>query len=149
MATFLRASSSMMSPTIERFMTRAPHTIGFEQTLAAAHRLMVTHRIRHLPVLDSGRLVGMVSQRDLHLIETLRNVDPHEVEVSEAMTPTPYTVTPRSSLRKVASEMAANKYGSAVVMEKDRVVGVFTTIDALRALFTLLEEQRPTSPRRK
>ena len=149
MATFLPASSGMMSPTIERFMTRAPHTIGFEQTLAAAHRLMGTHRIRHLPVLDSGRLVGMVSQQDLHLIETLRNVDPNEVEVSEAMTPTPYTVTPRSSLRKVASEMAAHKYGSAVVMEKDRIVGVFTTIDALRALFTLLEEQRPGSPRRK
>lgn len=130
-------------------MTRAPHTIGFEETLAAAHRLMGTHGIRHLPVLHSGRLVGMVSQRDLHLIETLRNVDPHEVEVSEAMTPTPYTVTPRSSLRKVASEMAANKYGSAVVMENERVVGVFTTIDALRALFTLLEEQRPASPRKK
>jgi acetoin utilization protein AcuB len=130
----------MTKVTIERFMTRAPYTIGFHQTLAAAHRLMSDHGIRHLPVLESGKLVGMVSQRDLHLIETLRGVNPEEVEVNEAMTPTAYTVSPRSSLSKVASEMAEHKYGSAVVLEKDRVVGVFTTVDALRALFSLLGE---------
>jgi acetoin utilization protein AcuB len=45
--------------------------------------------------------------------------------------------------------MATHKYGSAVVMDKDQVVGVFTTIDALRALFTLLEEQRTGSRRRR
>jgi acetoin utilization protein AcuB len=134
----------MTNVTIERFMTRAPFTIGFHQTLAAAHRLMGEHGIRHLPVLESGKLVGMVSQRDLHLIETLRGVDPAEVEVNEAMSPVPYTVSPRSSLSRVASEMAAHKYGSAVVLEKDRVVGVFTTVDALRALFTLLGEGRGT-----
>jgi acetoin utilization protein AcuB len=67
-------------------------------------------------------------------------VNPEEVEVNEAMTPTAYTVSPRSSLSKVASEMAEHKYGSAVVLEKDRVVGVFTTVDALRALFSLLGE---------
>ena len=132
----------MTNVTIERFMTRAPYTIGFHQTLAAAHRLMSEHGIRHLPVLESGKLVGIVSQRDLHLIETLRGVDPGEVEVSEAMTPVPYTVSPRSSLSRVASEMAEHKYGSAVVLEKDRVVGVFTTVDALRALFSLLGEER-------
>ena len=123
---FLRAPQDMISPTIERFMTPAPHTIGFRETLATAHRLMGEHGIRHLPVLESGRLVGIVSQRDLHLIETLRGVNPEEVEVSEAMTPSPYTVSPRASLRRVAAEMALHKYGSAVVLEKARVVGVFT-----------------------
>jgi len=148
-ATFLRALHCMSTPTIERFMTPVPHTIGFRQTLAAAHRLMSEHGIRHLPVLESGKLVGILSQRDLHLIETLRDVNPEEVEVSEAMTPAPYTVSARSSLRRVASQMATHKYGSAVVLEKDRVVGVFTTIDALRALFTLLGEERRRSPRRR
>src|SRR5262245_36653672 len=111
----------MTNATIERFMTRAPYTIGFQQTLAAAHRLMSEHGIRHLPVLESGKLVGVVSQRDLHLIETLRGVNRDEVEVNEAMTPVPYTVSPRSTLSKVASEMAAHKYGSAVVLDKGRV----------------------------
>jgi acetoin utilization protein AcuB len=150
MATFLRAPHPMSgSPTIERFMTPAPHTIGFRQTLAAAHRLMSEHGIRHLPVLDSGKLVGILSQRDLHLIETLRDVNPEQVEVSEAMTPAPYTVTSRASLRRVAAEMATHKYGSAVVLEKARVVGVFTTVDALRALSNVLGESRRRSPRRR
>ena len=146
---FLRAPEDMISPIIERFMTPAPHTIGFRETLATAHRLMGEHGIRHLPVLESGRLVGIVSQRDLHLIETLRGVNPEEVEVSEAMTPAPYTVSPRASLRRVAAEMALHKYGSAVVLEKARVVGVFTTIDALRALFALLGEGRRPTPERR
>ena len=48
-------------------MTRAPLSIRPEQTLAEAHRLMRKHRIRHLPVVDRGKLVGIVSQRDLML----------------------------------------------------------------------------------
>ena len=134
----------MTNPTVERFMTRAPHTIGQDQTLAAAHRMMNEHGVRHLPVLDSGKLVGILSQRDLHFIETLKDVDPEEVKVSEAMTADAFTVGPRSSIRKVTSEMAERKYGSAVVMDGDRVVGVFTTVDALRVLVGLLE-----SPSRK
>jgi acetoin utilization protein AcuB len=131
----------MTTPTIERFMTRSPQTIGQEQTLAAAHRLMNEHRIRHLPVLEGGKLVGLLSQRDLHLIETLRDVDPEEVKVSEAMNAEAFTVGPRASVRKVVAEMAEHKYGSAVVMEKDSVVGVFTTVDALKALIELLDSE--------
>lgn len=123
-------------------MTRSPHTIGHDQTMAAAHRVMRGHGIRHLPVLSAGKLVGIVSQRDLHLIETLGDVDPEEVQVSEAMSQETYTVGPRASLRKVAAEMAEHKYGCAMVVEKDDVVGVFTTVDALRALALLLEEDR-------
>ncbi len=131
----------MTGPTIQRFMTHAPHTIGHEQTLAVAHRMMRDHQIRHLPVLDSGRLVGVVSQGDLHLIETLRDVDPAEVPVSDAMSQETFTVSPRTSVRKAVAEMSEHKYGCAVIMDKEQVVGVFTTIDALRALGTLLDEQ--------
>jgi acetoin utilization protein AcuB len=132
----------MTNPVIERFMTRGPHTIGRSQTMATAHRLMNEHGIRHLPVLEAGALVGVVSQRDLHLIETLKDVDPAEVAVEEAMSPEVFSVGPRASVRKTAAEMADRKLGCAVVMEKERVVGIFTTIDALRALVTLLEEER-------
>lgn len=142
MATFLLLDADMTNPTIERFMTKAPHTIGHHQTLAAAHRMMNEHGIRHLPVLEAGKLVGILSQRDLHFIETLKDVDPEEVKVSEAMTQEAFTVSPRATVRKVVAEMAEHKYGSAVVMDKDRVVGVFTTVDALRALYSILEEER-------
>lgn len=130
----------MNDPTLERFMTASPHTIGSKQPLSAAHALMNEHAIRHLPVLQGGALAGILSQRDLHLIETLRDVDPDEVEVGEAMSTDVYTVAPSTPMRQVAREMADHKYGCAVVMVGKKVVGVFTTVDGLRALFTLLEE---------
>jgi acetoin utilization protein AcuB len=136
----------MTELTVDRCMTRAPHTIGHDQSLTAAHRTMRAHGIRHLPVLDGGKLVGIVTQRDLHFIETLKDVDPAEVEVSEAMSQDTFTVGPRSSVRKVAAEMAEHKYGSAVVLDGNQVVGVFTTIDALRALSGLLDQAGSAAP---
>jgi acetoin utilization protein AcuB len=63
-----------MKPTIQKYMTPTPHTIGQEQTLQVAHDVMREHGVRHLPVLEGGKLVGLLSQRDLHLVETLREV---------------------------------------------------------------------------
>ena len=124
----------MTRRTVRAFMTPSPVVIGHDQTLAYAHRVMREHEVRHLPVLDGGRLVGVVSQRDLHLVETLRDVDPERVTVEEAMTPEPFTVHPEAPLAEIARAMADHKYGSAVVVEDGKVVGIFTTVDALRAL---------------
>ncbi|HEU5072896.1 MAG TPA: CBS domain-containing protein [Polyangiaceae bacterium] len=132
----------MTDPSIQRFMTASPHTIGQDQTLAAAHRMMQEHSIRHLPVLDGGKLVGILSLRDLHFIETLTDTDQNRVQVSEAMSQNVFAIGPRSSVRKVAAEMAEQKYGSAIVIDKGQVVGIFTTVDALKALSSLLDEQR-------
>lgn len=131
-------------------MTPSPHSIGRDRLLSEAHALMREHRIRHLPVLQGGKLIGLVSQRDLHLIETLRDVDPEKVTVEEAMSQEPYAVRPDASLEKVAAEMWAKKLGSAIVVEERSVVGVFTTIDALGALVTLLAKgrRRPAGPKR-
>ncbi len=129
----------MSRQTVGRYMTGMPHLIQRHESLLAAHRAMREHRIRHLPVLHGRRLVGIVSDRDLHLVETLRDVDPRVVRVDEAMTPEPFTVGPGASLLRVARSMARGKYGSAIVMERGRVVGIFTTTDALDALAGLLE----------
>ena len=131
----------MTDPTIAELMTSSPHTIGQEQPLSVGYRMMREHGIRHLPVLHGGKLVGVLSQRDLHFIETLKDVDPEKVEVSEAMTQDTYAVGPRATLRKVAAEMSENKYGSAVVLDKERVVGIFTTVDGMRVLSQLLEDR--------
>jgi acetoin utilization protein AcuB len=118
-------------------MTKHPWTIGSDQPLVAAHTIMREHNIRHLPVLAEGKVVGIVSQRDLHLVETLLDVDPRRVTVDEAMTPEPYTVGPRASVARVARDMARTRHGSAVVMERGKVVGIFTTTDALALLARL------------
>jgi acetoin utilization protein AcuB len=130
--------------TIADRMTRTPHLIGSEQPLSAAHELMRSNGIRHLPVLHGGKLIGIVSLRDLHLVETFRDVDPQEVRVEEAMTQDVYVVEPKTPLKEVVSEMAERKLGSAVVVEGPKVVGVFTTIDALDTLAGLLGTPRMT-----
>ncbi|MEY4581850.1 MAG: hypothetical protein RL701_6553 [Pseudomonadota bacterium] len=53
-------------------MTTTPHTIGADQSLALAHTMLREHKIRHLPVRRGGSLVGMLTERDLALIETLK-----------------------------------------------------------------------------
>lgn len=128
-----------MKPTIRKFMTHNPQTIGQEQNLVVAHRLMREHRVRHLPVLEGGKLVGVISQRDLHLIETLRDVDPATTTVEEAMTMDVYVASPNTALDEAAQIMAEHKYGSAVVVDRGKIVGMFTTIDALHALVQLLD----------
>ncbi|HVG61453.1 MAG TPA: CBS domain-containing protein [Hyalangium sp.] len=137
-----------MTDIIENFMTRSVHTIGTKAPLAEAHRMMNDHSIRHLPVLEGGRLVGMLSQRDLHLIETLKDVDPKEVRVEEAMSQDCYNVEPEASLASVAREMAQHKYGSAVILHGAQVLGIFTTTDALRALDTVLTKTSKAAPRK-
>jgi len=127
----------MRNPTVGEFMTPAPLVIGADRTLAEAHQMMRQARIRHLPVFARGRLVGMVSQSDLHLVETLKDVDPGEVTVREAMVRRPYTARSSARLATVARAMARRRLGATVVTERGGPVGVFTSVDALRALASL------------
>lgn len=119
-------------------MTTTPHSIGIEQTLSVAHSMMREHGIRHLPVLHGGKLMGILTDRDLRLVESLAGVDPTKVKVEDAMSTVVYSVGPDSPLDEVVAAMGEHKYGSAVVMQNDKVVGMFTTVDVCRALAELL-----------
>jgi len=125
-------------PSIQKYMTTSPHTIGEDQPMSIAHRMMREHKIRHLPVLRGAKIVGLVSDRDLNMVETLKDVDPRKVLVSEAMSQDPYLVSPEAGLDEVVATMAQGKLGSAVVTQHDKVVGIFTTVDACRAFSDLL-----------
>lgn len=126
------------TPQIADYATPTPFSIGRDASLAQAHRLMRANHIRHLPVLDAKKLVGLVSQRDLLLMETIDGVDPENVLVEEAMTSAPYVVERDTPLHVAAMHMWKNKLGSAVVVDHQHVVGVFTTSDALQALVEVL-----------
>lgn len=71
-------------------------------------------------------------------MESLRDVDPDRVLVEEAMSTLVYTVAPEAPIDEVVREMSQHKYGSAVVVDNGKVVGVFTTVDALRILADVL-----------
>jgi acetoin utilization protein AcuB len=131
----------MLMPIVSRYMSLAPVTIAPGDTMTSAHRLMRAGRLRHLPVVDDGRLVGLVSDRDLHLLESLRDVDPDEVTVAEAMTEDVYAVGPRTPLAEVLAIMATRRIGSAVVVGDRGVEGVFTATDALCALIDVLQRE--------
>jgi acetoin utilization protein AcuB len=130
----------MSRHTIRRFMTPSPHSITSRHTLAEAHQTMRERGVRHLPVIDDGKVIGVVSQRDLYLLETLRGVDAARERVEEAMSSDPFIVEPSAALEEVAESMASHRHGSALVVEGEAVVGIFTTTDALRALVTLIRQ---------
>jgi acetoin utilization protein AcuB len=126
-------------PTVAKYMTMTPHTVGSDQTLQHAHLLMQDNDIRHLPVLHNGELVGMLTERDLALIETFNGVDPRAVTIDRAMSTSVYQVAPETPLDEVVSGMASKKYGSAVVVQNRKVVGILTTVDVCTALAELLK----------
>lgn len=128
----------MPVPTVSKFMSMTPYTVGSDQTLQHAHILMHDHHIRHLPVLRGGQVVGMLSERDLALIEAFKDIDPRAVKVEEAMSTGVYEVQPETPLDVVVAEMASKKYGSAVVVKDRKVVGILTTVDVCSALAQLL-----------
>lgn len=132
-----RRDATAQSWTAGAIMTPQPVTIGRNETLATAHELMRKHRIRHLPVLEHGELVGVVTQRDLFLVESIRGADIETDTVEDALSTDAYAVDPDVPIAKVAKHMMRNRFGCAVVMERGRVVGIFTVTDALRLVSAL------------
>jgi len=120
-------------PQIQKYMTTMPVTIGRDIPIKAALGMMRDHHIRHLPVQDGGRLVGVLTDRDLKLAASINGAA--ELVSEEVMTPDPYTVLPETPLDRVVFEMAEHKYGCAVVQQANgKVVGIFTAVDGLRVL---------------
>jgi acetoin utilization protein AcuB len=121
-------------PTVGQFMTSSVRTIGTDQSLGHAHEMMNKYRIRHLPVLDGGELVGIVSQRDLYFVETFGDTPPAEIRVDEAMTTDVFVTSRDAPLADVVRTMIKRKLGCAVVTRAGNVIGVFSAIDGLKAL---------------
>jgi CBS domain-containing protein len=114
--------------------------VASTSSLAVAHGIMREHAIRHLPVVDDDRIVGVVSIGDLHLIETIAEFPLEEVDVDEAMTPNPYIVGLDAPVDEVVETMARKKFGCAIVTDEGgHIEGIFTTIDAMRALVTVID----------
>ncbi len=130
-------------PTIAAYMTTAPHAIEPHEPVAAALQRMRELNVLHLPVRAAGRTVGVLSERDLGVLEAAMR-GPEAVrglktlKVMDVMTPDPFCARPGMSLREVAAAMAERKIGSALVVDDaGRLLGIFTVTDALKALATL------------
>ena len=123
---------------IKAAMHPFPHTIGLQQTLAAAKEIMHEHDIRHLPVQKGGQLEGILSERDIDFALRMDHKEPQELKVAHAYMPEPYTVELETPLSDVAAKMAQEHIGCALVTENGKLVGIFTTVDACRVLAEVL-----------
>jgi CBS domain-containing protein len=135
---------------VRDIMTSNPVVIEPNVTVPAATSIMRQHKIRHLPVVENGRLVGMISRGDLReaSMSASINADQYELHfmldrltVGKLMTRKVYTITPDAFLVHAAELMTENKIaGLPVVDERGGVVGIVTESDLLRTLVTKLRE---------
>lgn len=122
-------------------MSTNPHSVGANQSLKAAADLMDRYHIRHLPVLEGGNIVGIITDRDIKFALSLKNLNPEETLVNDITQEEVYIANPFSRLEEVVEHMAERKLGSAVIMDNGKLVGMFTAVDALIALSDVLRER--------
>lgn len=129
----------MPSLRVSEFMTQHPVWVAPEAPLAAIHSLMWERRIRHVPVLQDGRVVGMLSLRDMHLVESFDPTALEQATVGEAMRE-PLVVSPDTPVLELVEQLLSHRGGSAAVLERGALVGIFTRTDALKAFSRLLRQ---------
>ncbi|WP_022799153.1 acetoin utilization AcuB family protein [Thermus islandicus] len=122
-------------------------TVGPETPLEAAYRLLLERGIRHLPVVEGGRVVGVVTDRDLRLAMSHLHPGgprPGTTPVAEVMARPPLTAHPFDPVEEAARLMRERKIGCLPVLEEERLVGIITGIDLLDALLKLTGVTEPS-----
>ena len=127
-------------------MTRNPMTVSPDDPLSVAAGILREHRFHHLPVVEGGRLVGILSDTDL------RNASfaaiPAEGDVGEAAGDRPvrkamrtevWSVTPDDSVEDALLILTREKFGALPVLSGDRLVGIITRADLLNTFVDLLD----------
>lgn len=131
---------------VREIMHRNPITASPDLSLQEAYRLMNDRNIRHLPVLREGRLVGLVTDRDLRLATSSLATRPFppSANVGEVMKSPVTTADPLDPVEVAAHTMRELKIGCMPVLEEDTLVGIFTGIDLLDAMIRLTGVHRPS-----
>ena len=131
-------------PSIEDVMTASPLFVEIDADIRAADDLMQDHDVRHLPVIEGGVLVGILSDRDIAAVWSVVNADPDKhIEVRSICSLDVYAVGVEEKLDHVLMEMAERRIGSAVVAKGEKIVGIFTATDACRCFGAFLRAHWP------
>lgn len=128
---------------VKDWMTRDPITITAETSLTAASRLMKDSGIRRLPVVEHGKVVGIVTWGDIRgasasdatsltVFELKYLLD--KLPIERFMTRHPITVTPTTTITRAAQLMLEHKIGGLPVVENGKLVGILTESDVFRML---------------
>ena len=129
-------------------MQREVVTLDAEESLGLADDIMRLGRIRHMPVTARGRLVGILSQRDLfraaissilHFRAGASREWLAKIPVREIMTSHLFTIGPGATIREAARLMLVNRIGCLLVIEDDKLVGLLSETDCMQYLVRLLD----------
>jgi len=118
-------------------MTRDVVTVEPSATVADALDIIRSENIRHLPVVESGRLVGVVTDRDLRLALSPEGGN-DGTRVEDVMSTSPVTTTPATPVESAAETLTELRIGCLPVLEDGELVGILTESDLLRAFVELM-----------
>lgn len=136
--------------TVSDLMTPIPQTVTPETTLRHVIELMKSEGCRQLPVMDNGRLVGIITDRDIRLVMNspmvLHNRWQDEelleqVTAGSCMTPSPLTVSPEMPAYRAARMLSLYKFGALPVEDEGVLVGIITVTDFLDNFASNLDEK--------
>ena len=132
---------------VRDYMTSDPQTLDMKSTLLNAVLLLRRSELRHIPILDNDRLVGVLSDRDVArwAPSLLTSLTPQEYNrvfeetpVGKVMTRNPISVSPDAPLAEAVNLMYKHRLGCLPVLEAGRLSGIITVTDMLRALYDLI-----------
>jgi acetoin utilization protein AcuB len=131
---------------VQDIMTSPVITISPDVSLQAAYQTMQEKRIRHLPVLESGKLVGVITDRDLRLATSALAPAPFppDEKVAAVMRKFLFTADPADAVEEAARLMREKKIDCLPVADNDRLVGIITGLDLLDALIRLTGADKPS-----
>jgi acetoin utilization protein AcuB len=132
-------------PPVAAAMTAFPYHVRADDPISEVERLMEEHRIRHVPVQEGGRVVGVISERDLqHLVNpALPRRDRERIRARDVLVPDPYVVEMSTPLDEVVEEMSRRQIGSAIVVRHQRLAGILSVTDVCRVLAEILRQRFP------
>ena len=132
---------------VRDIMKKGVVTVAPDASLQDAYALMQERRFRHLPVVEGGRLVGIVTDRDLRFATSSLSPRPFrpESKVADVMNRDPKTADPMDPVEDAARIMREFKIGCLPVLDGDGLLGIITGIDLLDALLRLTGVDKPSS----
>lgn len=124
-------------------MTPFPYSVDSDDTVSEVESLMDEHHIRHVPVQQDGRVVGIISQGDLYRLfeRFLPNAEKAHVRARDIMVEEPYIVAFDTPLNEVAVEIAKRHIGSAIVLHHEKLAGILSATDICRILAEIFESE--------
>jgi acetoin utilization protein AcuB len=141
--------SVMLTPTVRSVMTPTPEVITAQADTATAHARMQALGVRHLPVMDRDRLVGVLSERDLRGVRVFLDHMPGELgpTVGQLCSRDLLVVGPDDPLDEAATAMADRRVGAALVIDGTELVGIMTCVDLCKGLTVLVDRLRAIASR--